>query len=344
MLCSLEQGATASVLQRQLVKSLSHSILGTDVKPDALQPVSPEKLHQVLQDQPERVRHRYAQFLLMLELVAHPLPPAMADSVERYVAALGVKEDLLVVARDYAEQAYGMALTDIARKGYFQDWGNHANFESNLHLHDRLKTPFEVRDHDDALFTRWSSLEKCASGTLGRRIWEFYKSRGFVFPGAVGSVSPVLAQHDWVHVLADYGTIIDCELEVFGFIAAAIPEPRGFSFLAAILGVFETGEIPAIAGGVLNADPAHLERPGGPERLADALRRGRLCNRDVMTGVDYFEYVDLPLDEARTALGIVPKDEEAVAAGSVGPWDPNGITDYQRQVGDPRYQPAFPSV
>ena len=58
-----------------------------------------------------------------------------------------------------------------------------------------------------------------------------------------------------------------------------------------------------------------------------------------MTGIDYFDYVDLPIDEARAALGIVPKDEAAIAAGSVGPWHPEGITAFQREAGDPEYQP-----
>ena len=340
MRAAISEHAEASSLQLHLIRALSHSILGVDVQDEDLIPVSAQDLHEALADESEHLRHRYAQFLLMLELVAHPLPTAMVESVERYVDALGVQEDLLVMARDYAEQAYGLALTDLARKGYFRDWGNHAHFEPNLHLHDRLKSPFEVRDHDPDLFAQWSGLERCESGSLGRKIWEFYQSRGFVFPGAPGSVSPMLAQHDWVHVLADYGTVIDCELEVFGFISAAIPEPRGFSFLAAILGLFETGDIPKAAGGVLQSDPRHLERPGGPERLADALRRGRLCGRDVMTGIDYFKYVDLPIDKARAVLGIVPKSDEAKAAGSVGPWDSGGITAYQREVGDPRFQPA----
>ncbi|MEM7675641.1 MAG: hypothetical protein AAF449_06520, partial [Myxococcota bacterium] len=292
MLSPLEECTQATPLQRQLVRALAHSSLGVEIENIESSYVPPERVKAALANEPEPVCHRYVQFLLMLELVADPLPAAMADAVERYVHALGVQEDMLVLARDYAEQAYGLALTDIARKGYFQDFSNHKNFENRLHVHGRLKSPFELREHDEGLFRKWSKLEHCKSGTLGRLVWEFYQSRGFIFPGAKGSVSPVLAQHDWIHVLADYGTVIDCELEVFGFISTAIPEPRGFSFLAAILGVFETGEIETIAGKVLSSDPRHLSRPGGPERLADALRRGRICHRDVMTGVDYFEYVD----------------------------------------------------
>lgn len=79
---------------------------------------------------------------------------------------------------------------------------------------------------------RWSSLENCPPGSLGRGVFEFYRSRGFSFPGLVGSAPPLLAQHDWVHVLADYGTTIESELEVFMFIARANADPRAFSLVA----------------------------------------------------------------------------------------------------------------
>lgn len=38
---------------------------------------------------------------------------------------------------------------------------------------------------------------------------------GFSCPGPPGSAPPLLAQHDWVHVLADYGSTVESELEVF---------------------------------------------------------------------------------------------------------------------------------
>lgn len=95
---------------------------------------------------------------------------------------------------------------------------------------------------------------------------------------------------------------------------------------------------------MLEADPGHLSKPGMAERLADALHRGRVCNRDVMYGVDYFDFVALSVDEARRQLGIIPKSEAAVAAGSIGVQHPAGITPYQRAHGDPRYQPPLPEA
>jgi len=326
-------------LQKQLVEALAVSCLGVDLAATPATPTTPDQLAAALEGHDENLRHRVAQFFLVLELVADPLPPEVTESVDVYLRRLGVEDDLQVLARDYAEQAYGLALKDLQRKGYFADFAHREGIEERMHVHGKLASPFALADADPELEAEWRALESLPAGTLGRKIWEFYVGRGFVFPGAPGSVSPTLAQHDWVHVLADYGTVVDSELEVFGFIATAIPDPRGFSFLAAILGLFETGHMKSGAGGVLQSDPHHLRRPGMPLRLADAMHRGRICGRDVMYGVDYFDYVKLPIAEAREALSIVPKSEEAVAAGSVGVWDPGGITAFQREHGDPRFQP-----
>ena len=45
------------------------------------------------------------------------------------------------------------------------------------------------------------------------------RARASSFPGRPGSAPPLLAQHDWVHVLADYGSTVECEIEVFAFVS-----------------------------------------------------------------------------------------------------------------------------
>ena len=57
-----------------------------------------------------------------------------------------------------------------------------------------------------------------------------------------------------------------------------------------------------------------------------------------MYGVDYFEYKDMPIEEVRRQLNIVGKDEELE---SPGVWHPNGITEYQREHGNQKYQPPL---
>jgi hypothetical protein len=115
-----------------------------------------------------------------------------------------------------------------------------------------------------------------AEGSLGREVVKFYDARGFVFPGRPNSAPPLLAQHDWIHVIADYGSTVECELEVFGFIARANDDPRGFSLLAMVISLFETGYL-ASGAGLFHYDRGHLSHAGMAVRLADAMRRGALC-------------------------------------------------------------------
>ena len=101
--------------------------------------------------------------------------------------------------------------------------------------------------------------------------------------------------------------------------------------------MFETGRLESWGGGVLNADRGHLDLPGMPERVADAIRRGRICNRDVMYGIDYFDYKDLEIELVRKKLNIVSKGNDI---NSPGVWHPEGITTFQREHGDVNYQPV----
>src|SRR4029078_13373420 len=101
-----------------------------------------------------------------------------------------------------------------------------------------------------------------------------------------------LAQHDWVHVLADYGTTVECELEVFAFIARANDDMRAFSLLAMVVSLFETGYLPTGAGR-FEADPGHVSGGAGMAiRVADAMRRGALCHDDV-TGADSIDFLGI---------------------------------------------------
>ena len=190
------------------------------------------------------------------------------------------------------------------------------------------------------LAKRWSDLGQLPEGTLGRGVFRLYQARGFVFPGLPGSAPPLLAQHDWVHVLADYGTTVESELEVFAFIARANDDMRAFSLLAMVISLFETGYLRTGAG-LFEASPGHLSaHEGVAVRVADAMRRGAL-GRDSVIGTDSVDYLhldwftiaELSVIEARQRFGIVDKSPGAVAAGSVSPWDPEGISEFQLTAG-----------
>jgi hypothetical protein len=173
-------------------------------------------------------------------------------------------------------------------------------------------------------------------GTLGAEVVRFYDARGFTFPGSQGSAPPLLAQHDWVHVLADYGSTVESELEVFGFIARANDDPRAFSLLAMVISLFETGYL-ASGAGLFEYDRGHLSHEGMAVRLADAMRRGALVGAHAggpdLLRHDWFADATRPVDDMRAELGIVSKSDHAIESGSVTPWESGGISPYQYECG-----------
>jgi hypothetical protein len=205
-----------------------------------------------------------------------------------------------------------------------------------LHTSKALTDAWDECTSDDALAQQWEAMRELPEGCLGREVVKFYDARGFVFPGRPNSAPPLLAQHDWMHVVADYGSTVECELETFGFIARANDDPRAFSLLAMVISLFETGYL-ASGAGLFHYDRGHLSHQGMAVRLADAMRRGALCaahaNGPDLLKIDWFERAARSVDEVRAELGVVPKAEHAIEVGSVTPWEPGGISPFQYECG-----------
>ncbi len=299
-------------------------------------PLGPEGLAEGLAHRNEAFRVRILQVMLLVALVLRPLPPEVAGAVRRYAVALSVDESMVTVAEEFAAGNLGLAAFDFQRNGYTADWDTAS--AAALHTSDELAGAWDEVVADAALARRWEALEELAPGTLGRRVADFYRARGFAYPGRPGSAPPLLAQHDWVHVVADYGTTVESELEVFGLIARANDDPRGFSLLAMVLSLFETGYLRSGAG-LFEASVGHLsgDAPAMTVRLADAMRRGARCDGSVdFLRVDWFALADRPVEEVREHFGMVPKDPAAAAAGSVGPFEAGGISPFQFRAGRER--------
>ena len=312
-----DTGLTAT--QSAVLGVIARDIFEVDTAVDQLEPLSASELAATL----DPVLARGAvRGMVTLEIVSEAVAPDVAARVETYAEALGIDEAMLDVARDYSKGAKDVAQADFMRNSYVLDY--YTKHPNDGTLHRTVRGPDEHTSLDPALEAKWKTLETCRKGSLGRTVWDFYQRRGFAVPGSPGSVDPLLAQHDFVHCVADYGTSATGEIEVFSFIAGAIPDATGFSYLVVILGLFETGNVDAVRG-VATASPGHLQLPGGTERLGDAIRRGVLLGTDVMGGIDWFEHADEPIDDVRAKLRLVPKSPDALAAGSLSANDPNAV-------------------
>jgi len=341
---AISGGEGLTALQAALLEELGASMTGyrTDAATASARPIGPEELAALLARRDRTFRTRIVQTMELLVLILVPLPEELAARVESYAGELGVGDDpMLRAAHRLARGSLGLALVDFQRSGYFESMTGTVE-----HLHtDALQDAWDSRPADRALADRWAALADCPVGSLGRLVSCFYRARGFSYPGAPASAPPNLAQHDWIHVLAEYGSTVEGEIEVFGLISRASDDPEAFALLAMVIGLFETGYVFDAAKGFFEYDRGHLSRtPGMAVRLADAMRRGALAGwhmqpRDEhgaavdLLKVDWFEHADLPVDEVREIFHVLSRLPAAIAAGSVSPWERGGISPFQYRHG-----------
>jgi hypothetical protein len=307
----------------------------TDVSVDYrdLEPLGPDELARVLAEHGPEYRQRIVHHMVLGELVLRPLPPEVAQSVTAYAQALGIDDDFVRVARRYAQGAFGVAWVDLRRSGFTDRWDETTS--GALHTNVGFDGPFDHTAADPVLEATWAAFADLEPGTLGRQIWEMYDLRGFAFPGNAQAASPFIAQHDFVHVLGDYGTNLEGELETFALVGRADPDPKGFAWIATMVGLFETGYVHEQGFFQIDVRERKLQGTGMGTRLADAIRRGKAVAEHFGTDlfvVDFHALADRKVDDVRTLLQLPPKSPEAIAAGSVGLADPAGMSERQREA------------
>lgn len=325
------EGGLAAV-QVSLLGAVHAAVMGTEVDFSGLEPLGPDDLADVLATRSAEYRHRVVHHMVLGELILRPIPPEVARRVASYASALGVEDRFVRVARRYAQGGFGLAWLDLHHSGFAEHWerARTDQLKTDVKLEHQLAAGVE----DAALAHRWMSFADLGPDTLGRAVWDMYRSRGFGLPGSVGGASAYLAQHDFVHVLADYGTNLNGELEVFALIGRADPDPKGFAWLATLVGLFGTGYV--TDAGFFSGDLSErrLDSIEMHVRIADALRRGQgVCDRlgvDLFD-VDYHQFADRPIAEVCRQLGIEPKGQKAVSAGSAGAFDLAGMSRIQQE-------------
>lgn len=318
-------------LQAQVLAAITASLTGYELDVRALDPIEPVEWAQGLAGRDLRFRYEMTHLMDLGHMLLDEPDLAVAERIIEFAAELGVPTEPLHKARDLATGSAHLVAADVDRATYIAELDLSAF--TPLRTEDDHVRAWTATSVNDDLAARWRALGDLDVGTLGRAVHDFYVARGFRFPGEPGSVPPLLAQHDWVHVLADYGSRLEAEIEVFAFMARASDNPEAFALLGMAITLFHTGILPSAAG-FFEADRGNLSKDGMPERLADALRRGALGTGSVdYIALDYFSLAERRLDELRAEFGIVPKSERAVAAGSRGPFEPGGISESQIAAG-----------
>jgi hypothetical protein len=322
-----ETGLTG--VQAELLEAIAAALTGHRVDYRTLEPLGPDELAAVLAAHDLGYRQRIVHHMVLGELVLRPIPVVVAHRVAKYAEALGIKDDFVRVARRYAQGAYGLAWMDLERSGFVE----HVNEADGGE--PRQASTIAPAALDPALEERWQAFRELPPDSLGFQVWDMYDSRGFALPGAPGGAPPHLAQHDFVHVLADYGTNLRGEVEVFALIGRADPDPQGFAWLATLVGLFETGYI--TTSGFFDRDVRDpvIQAPGMHLRVADAIRRGKMVwqrHGEDLFDFPYHQHAAKPVDEVRAMSGVPPKSATALEAGSAPLCSLEGMSETQRKV------------
>ncbi len=318
-------------LQQSVLGTLTAAMTGHQVDYRTLEPIDPGEFGRGLAHRAPIFRLRLLQVMELGHMILPTPSVDVADSIIRFANEMKVSDRFIHDAREFAEGSRRLIAADFDRTAYLG--GLDLSAFTPLRTADDNVYAWTSTVVRPQLAARWRALGDLPAGTLGRGVFDFYEARGFRFPGEEGSAPPLLAQHDWVHVIADYGSTVESELEVFGFIARASDDPAAFALLAMVINLFQTGNVDNAAG-LFQADPGHLDADGMPERLADALRRGALTTGSVdFLATDFWSIAADPIDDVRDRFGVVPKSDDAVAAGSPGPWEPGGISPFQLDDG-----------
>lgn len=289
-------------LQPRFLSVLFEKLLCFVADFNTLEPTTPQAICDALPSLEQR--RELIELMVTVELLSDPIPSWLSTSIEQWAKALEVEDNSLLLARDLAQNATATARADFYRLNWIGTLDQEQPDFQNKLARDGMKAWVLTVEPDLEEARRWNELENCPAGSLGRALWDFYQKRGFAVPGIPGAANEVLAHHDWIHVLADYDTTPLGEMEVTAFMASSSLVPGATLGFMGTVSIYESGLLPSL---VVPPGYNHsLSVPQGPERIADAIRRGKACHQDPLM-TDYFAIASCPLDELRRSWGIPEK-------------------------------------
>jgi hypothetical protein len=292
-----------SPVRRTLLDAARRVILKVEADIDTLAPITPPEFAASFSS-PE-LREQFTNGMLVMALSDGVPPREMVAQVEAFAKAIGVSTPALTDLRLLAERHMTIFKIDFLRRSQIADiMKNQLEQKGPLGL---VKSVLTMRGlmEDPALTARYRAWERLPTDTLGHQLIAFYDKNGFSLPGERKGFPEAGLWHDLCHLLGDYGTDPEGEVQVAAFSSGFMKTRPIYIVLFAVM-IFSAG---------VNVRPSNedfttigvLGKPGMAERMFAAIERGSQVNQDLSDKWDYWAYADLPLDEARRRLNILPK-------------------------------------
>ncbi len=250
-------------------------------------------------------RKRLLQMAMVMAMVEGEMTSRQRQALESFARELSVNERGLRVLHEAASGHQLLARFDMTRR-LMGNVVEPVYREEGVAGVTKLVGPlfFKKGGEDPELAWRFRQLGLLPQGALGRVFWEHCTRRQFSFPGEAGAIPLRLVFHDFGHVLAGYDTTPAGEIQQGAFQAGFVRND-GFMFLLFVILHFHWGvKITPIA----DASEGLFDIP----LVMHALQRGAACKVDLSDHWNFWDVVEVPLEEVRERYGISPLSLPAV--------------------------------
>ena len=290
---------------RRLIEAAQKVLLGTSKALDDLEPITPQDLAARI-ERPE-IRTQLVSGMTVACLSAGEPPPEQANALRSFARALDVHGPQLSAIEKLANHDVLCFKLCVLRNGHLPDAiKDEYHRRGPLGLAKSVASLRGLREEPEVA-ARFQAWEKLPAESVGAHVFRHYRENGFHFPGEKGGFPEGGIYHDFTHVLAGYDTTAQGETLVGGFIAGYREKRPDHGLFTAlfVLSIFSTG-IDLTPIGV----PTATGTVGGvAERFLLAIQRGSALATDLSDDWNFWDYAELPLDEARERLGIPAKTE-----------------------------------
>lgn len=290
-------GRDPSPQQAPVVAGLARLLFGSPS--DHALAASPREVAEALTDPDQRA---FVAELLVLIALMDPQPdPRCLSAARAHCHALDHDPENLELLHDVTHRKirhsrhhlFQRFLLDAIRTGSLR-----GDLEQVRHL-------VQESQDDPAIAAPYLELEHLPTGTFGRAFFEFYRNRGFTFPGEKGALPLAYGfeVHDTAHLLSGYNTDPTDEINVLAYQAGASTR-LPWLLVAVNLVTFNSG---------LAYGPTHLlhYQPHlgnlDPGEWPVALDRGLAVTTDLSGGFDIHAHWHRDLAELRQSLGTDPQ-------------------------------------
>ncbi|MEB3178745.1 MAG: hypothetical protein VKL59_06930 [Nostocaceae cyanobacterium] len=286
------QGLTP--LEEQFLQVVNQLHQG-DVTVNHLSPIPTTKVAEIITE--PHHRQRLLQMAMVMAMVDGDITPCQQKALYSLAETLNVSEQGLRVLHTAANGHKLLARIDMTRRIMSKFMGAAYQEEGFVGI-KKIVTPLIGSGEDSEVAWKYRQLGLLPKGTLGRVYWEHCTRQRFSFPGEAGGIPERMVFHDFGHILSGYGTDPQGEIQQGAFQAGFIRKD-GFVFLLFVILQFHWGvKITPVADAYQGLFNIPL--------VMHALQRGAACKVDLSDNWNFWEVVDLPVEELRQRYGIPP--------------------------------------